>query len=109
MKQPLNNGKANANAKQIATQLKASQSVIGKTVTGLITRPGAGGKERLLVLQFSDGSCFEFVSSQSQRSLQRGVGRNGAVPHHAAEPQTELEQLSFFPHDGNSLASSIPV
>ncbi len=86
-------------------QRRASQSVIGKTVTGVISRPVSGGRESLLMLQFSDGTCFEFVSPAAQRAL----NRRGGQPAAGSTPDDSLQQLSFFPHDGNPAASSAPV
>ncbi|MEM9184281.1 MAG: hypothetical protein AAGB27_14100 [Pseudomonadota bacterium] len=89
-----------------ARQQRASQSVIGKTVTGIISKPVSGGRESLLMLQFSDGSCFEFVSPAAQRALSRRSGRTSAADTAA---DNSLQQLSFFPHDGKPAASSTPV
>ncbi|MFK7956245.1 MAG: hypothetical protein AB8B96_09130 [Lysobacterales bacterium] len=87
---------------------KASQSIIGKTVSGVITRPSNGGREHLLVLQFSDGSCFEFVSPASARTL-RSTGAPQRTAQSSSVAAAELEQLSFFPHDGNAQIPSTPV
>ncbi|MEM9531260.1 MAG: hypothetical protein AAGA23_10095 [Pseudomonadota bacterium] len=82
---------------------RASRDLVGKTVSGIITRPGPGQREKLLVLQFTDGSCFEFVSPAAQRAL-KNVSRQVATDGPATR-----EQLSFFPLDGNQTAASAPV
>ncbi len=87
---------------------KASQTIIGKTVSGVITRPANGGREHLLVLQFSDGSCFEFVSPAAARHL-RNTGSQKRSDPSTPVAVAELEQLSFFPHDGNAHLPSTPV
>lgn len=73
-------------------QHRPSQSLIGKTVAGIISRDAPGGGETLLVLQFTDGSCFEFLSPAAQRSLRPGSRRPSNI--------AASGQLTFFPHDG---------
>ncbi len=48
------------------------QDIIGKTITGVITRDaGRSRNPSLVMLQFSDGSYFEFVSPAALNSLTR--------------------------------------
>ena len=66
------------------------QDIIGKTITGVITR-GAGRRRNpsLVMLQFSDGSYFEFVSPAALNSLTR-CGANTAVPAASASANDAL-------------------
>ncbi len=48
-----------------------SQSAVGKTVRKLITRQDDSGHTVVIMMQFTDGSCFEFVSPRSNRMLNR--------------------------------------
>ena len=79
---------------------RASQTLIGKTISGVIARPGSDGRE-IVVLQFDDGSCFELASERSRRQLR-------AMARHQRHSAAEAGQLSFFPHDGDSAASVRP-
>lgn len=56
------------------------RSIIGKTITGIISRPGRDGRKEVLLMQFSDGSCFELVSPQPRR-----LTRSNRVPSASAE------------------------
>jgi len=58
--------------------------IIGKTISGVITMPvGPGRKPGMVMLQFSDGSCFEFVSASAMRILQGQM----LDQHHAVNDQ----------------------
>lgn len=78
---------------------RASQNLIGKTISGVIARPGSDGRE-IVVLQFDDGSCFELLSTRSKRQL-RQLARH-------RQDGLDAGQLSFFPNDGDSAASLRP-
>ena len=72
------------------------QDIIGKTITGVITR-GAGRNRNpsLVMLQFSDGSYFEFVSPAALKSLNRYSGNSvlqscAASANDAANPPPQL-------------------
>jgi hypothetical protein len=60
------------------------QDIIGKTITGVITR-GAGRSRNpsIIMLQFSDGTYFEFVSPAALNSLTR-------YPANTTVPGTDL-------------------
>ena len=77
-----------------------TRSIIGKTVTGVISRPAPGGGFTLVMLQFSDGSCFEFVSPGAKRQL-------GRLQRPSRElPEPSIPQLSMFPQDGDAAAAA---
>jgi hypothetical protein len=80
-----------------------AKAIIGKTVTGVIARPAPGGKTSVFVLQFSDGSCFEFVSPAAARRIAR-CSRADATD--ATDLVPELPQLSMFPLDGGVAAQA---
>ncbi|MEM9304267.1 MAG: hypothetical protein AAGE01_19300 [Pseudomonadota bacterium] len=77
-------------------QRHTDHPIIGKTITGVIARPGSDGRE-IVMLQFDDGTCFEVVSSRARRALTRLAGER-------RQPATS-EQMSFFPHDGELRAA----
>lgn len=79
---------------------RASQSLIGKTISGVIARPGSDGRE-IVVLQFDDGTCFELLSTRSRRHLR-------TMARHQQHAAAECSQMSFFPQDGDSTASLRP-
>lgn len=41
---------------------RSTEVMLGKTIAGVIARPKARGLPQVIVLQFTDGSCFEFLS-----------------------------------------------
>jgi len=62
--------------------------VVGKRISGVITRPGRNGEPPVvLMLRFDDGSVVEFVSPRSDRLL-----REIAT---APEASVEAQQLSL--------------
>lgn len=66
------------------------QDIIGKTITGVITRgAGRGRNPSLVMLQFSDGSYYEFVSPAALNSLTR-CGRITELPDSAASANDTL-------------------
>lgn len=42
-------------------------ALIGKTITGVITRPGRDGLPEILMLALEDGSYMQFVMPQTRR------------------------------------------
>jgi len=53
-----------------------AKSMIGKTIVGVITRPGNSGQDSddlsmIMMLQFSDGSCCELVSKSQLKPPSR--------------------------------------
>lgn len=70
------------------------QDIIGKTITGVITRgAGRGRNPSLVMLQFSDGSYFEFVSPAALTSLTR-CNRNTDLPDSSA---SDIDTLNYQP------------
>ena len=45
------------------------QTAVGKTIRNLITREDEHGRAVVIMMQFTDGSCFEFVTPRSSRML----------------------------------------
>ncbi len=84
---------------------QSEHPIIGKTITGVICRPGSDGQE-IVMLQFDDGTCFEVLSARSRRALtglaRQRPGRQEPRPDQRAVERT---QLSFFPHDGEFVAA----
>ena len=70
------------------------RSIIGKTITGIISRPGRDGRKEVLLMQFSDGSCFELVSPQARR-----LARSNRVSASDAEHPAPPAQLSLGAFD----------
>jgi len=83
-----------------------AKSIIGKTITGVISHPASGGIPSIMVLQFSDGSCFEFVSPAAQRAVSRQVRS-----HRTSPVDTMMAaQLTIFPPDGDASAhTAVPA
>lgn len=73
-----------------------SKSIIGKTISGVIAKPGPDGHDSVVMLQFSDGTCFEVVSSKIRRQLRR-LARDLTPTQPEDNP---LTQLTIFPMDG---------
>lgn len=92
-----------------------SQAIIGRTISGIISRPVSGGGKTLVMLQFSDGSCFEFVSPRSAKVLdkitrlaQRQATVKPNVKDGHADGQSSVPpQLSMFPQDGANAATHL--
>ena len=50
------------------------EEIVGKTISGVIARPGRNGEPPMvMMMQFDDGSVFEFVSPRSDRVLERAI------------------------------------
>ena len=79
-----------------------ARSIIGKTITGVISRPTDSGMPAIMVLQFSDGSCFEFVSPAARRAVTRQA-RPARVDAKAIDAFL-TSQLNIFPLDGEANA-----
>lgn len=75
------------------------QSIIGKTISGVIARPKSNGEE-IVVLQFDDGTCFELLSLPARRELRRLTRRK--------PPAEPVDQLTIFPLDGDTAAGPRP-
>ena len=68
--------------------------LIGKTISGVVAVPGGspGDRNRVWMLQFTDGTHVEFVSPSARRRLSRLAGvpvRSARKPE--ASPQLSLE------------------
>ena len=74
---------------------RARPAIVGKTVAGVISRPAESGHETLIMLQFTDGTCFEFVSPAALRDLRRTRKSAAMLP-------ATVDQLSIFPQDGST-------
>ncbi len=48
-----------------------AENIVGKTITGVIARAGNGCNKGIVMLQFSDGSYYEFMSPAADRALRR--------------------------------------
>ena len=58
--------------------------IVGKTVSGVIARPGREGEPPVvMMMRFDDGSVVEFVSPRSDRLLRRSV--------HASEEAAQIQ------------------
>jgi len=72
------------------------QDIVGKTITGVITRgAGRGRNPSLVMLQFSDGTYFEFVSPAALNSLTRynantAAQVSGVSANDATNPEPQL-------------------
>ena len=84
---------------------QSEHPIIGKTITGVICRPGSDGQE-IVMLQFDDGTCFEVLSARSRRALTGLARQRSTAAKSPREPRAaERTQLSFFPHDGEFVAA----
>ena len=80
--------------------LNVQKDLIGKTITGIIAVPGqtqeADGRSvqkanEIWMMQFSDGSCVEFVSPAARRGLRRSAARaKGTQSKAVNSPQLAL-------------------
>jgi hypothetical protein len=67
------------------------KQIVGKTITGVITRnAGRGRNPSLVMLQFSDGSYFEFVSPAALKALRKSAP--DSLIEHAGMAANELAQ-----------------
>ncbi|GAB4197337.1 MAG: hypothetical protein Tsb002_31410 [Wenzhouxiangellaceae bacterium] len=60
------------------------QALVGKTITGVITRPGRDGLPELLVLALEDGSYMQFVMPE-KKGPKRRVRRQQPMAQALAE------------------------
>ena len=67
--------------------------LIGKTISGVVAVPGSNpsDRNRIYMLQFTDGTHVEFVSPAARRRLSRLAG----VPRSKSETQPASPQLSL--------------
>ena len=80
--------------------LNVQKDLIGKTITGIIAVPGEthetnGGMvqkaNEIWMMQFSDGSCVEFVSPSAKRGLRRSASRRSTAKKASVDsPQLAL-------------------
>jgi len=69
--------------------------IIGRTIAGVIARPGGAGEPPVvLMMRFDDGNVIEFVSPRSDRLLRRSLGRSAASKD-ISEASWQASQLSF--------------
>ena len=57
------------------------QALLGKTITGVISRPGKNGVPELLMLALEDGSYMQFVVPSKNRRSQRKTSSYQSPPH----------------------------
>ena len=81
-----------------------AKSIIGKTITGVISHPSSSGLPAIMVLQFSDGSCFEFVSPAARRAVSRQA--TPCTANTVANEPFLTSQLTIFPLDGEPNANT---
>ena len=72
---------------------QSNQSCVGKTIRRLITREDEYGRSVVIMMQFSDGSCFEFVSPRSSKLLNRSQTARSELP--GFDP-TAVPQMALF-------------
>lgn len=66
--------------------------IVGKCISGVIARPGRRGEPpTVMMLQFDDGSVFEFVSPGSDRILKHAI----AHTRRSGQPSTCPDQLAL--------------
>ncbi|GEM_PF-1657122 len=66
------------------------QDLVGKTISGVVAHPGVSGRGVVIMLQFDDGSCLEFMTPASERALKNLIGANRDGRRVTAEPQLAL-------------------
>lgn len=73
-------GKAGSTApRAVRTSRQVRDSIVGKSIRGVIARPGREGQPPMvLMLQFDDGTVLEFVSPRSDRLLREAIRTSGA-------------------------------
>ncbi|MCG8466317.1 MAG: hypothetical protein MI750_15935 [Xanthomonadales bacterium] len=54
-------------------------ALVGKTITGVMTRPGPSGMPELLMLALEDGSFMQFVMPQKRRQRNKNHPYMGVV------------------------------
>ena len=59
------------------------QALLGKTITGVIARPGKDGMPELLMLALEDGSYMQFVMPNKNRRTNRKSHTYGKPSHSA--------------------------
>ena len=79
--------------------MQSQNRLIGKTISGVITRPaGRGQNPALVMLQFDDGTYFEFVSPRALKSLtnNRNTTAQSVVAEAMAGAVSGHDQLMMF-------------
>lgn len=70
------------------------EEIVGKTISGVIARPGRKGEPPVvMMMRFDDGSVVEFVSPRSDRLLRQATGQRRDEPPQA-QPQLPLGGLA---------------
>lgn len=70
------------------------EALIGKTITGVITRPGRDGLPEILMLALEDGSYMQFVMPQTRRQRNKASYRQSLNRAEQADVTTVLGQRS---------------
>ncbi len=66
---------------QSASSRQFRDQIVGRTITGVIARPGRGGEPPVvLMMRFDDGSVVEFVSPRSDRLIRAALTQTQALP-----------------------------
>lgn len=79
-------------------------ALIGKTITGVMTRPGQGGMPELLMLALEDGSFMQFVMPQKRRKPKKNhpymgtssANHNAYLKKDHAHEASGAQQLSLI-------------
>jgi len=79
-------------SKQVSS-LQFRDEIVGKTISGVIARPGREGEPPIvMMMRFDDGSVVEFVSPRSDRLLRQAMRRCDQTVE--AQPQLPLTGLA---------------
>ncbi len=73
--------------------IQGNQSCVDKTIRRLITRQDEYGRSVVIMMQFTDGSCFEFVSPRSSKLLNRS---HTQCSHVAGFDSAVVPQMALF-------------
>ncbi|MDT8437812.1 MAG: hypothetical protein RQ729_02245 [Wenzhouxiangellaceae bacterium] len=69
------------NASHPASSREVRDAIIGKCITGVVSRAGRHGEPPVvMMLQFDDGSAIEFVSPRGERTLRKAVAQTRRRP-----------------------------
>jgi len=67
-------------------------TIVGKTVNACIARPGPGQRNRVYMMMFTDGSCYEFVSGRKPQQAATPNSVDSPTPI-TATADTQVKQL----------------
>ncbi|MFP4207244.1 MAG: hypothetical protein ACLFSC_01205 [Wenzhouxiangella sp.] len=88
---------------QPVSSRKFRDQIVGRTIAGVIARPGQHGEPPVvLMMRFDDGSVIEFVSPRSDRLLRRSLNQSVT----ARAPETVDWASPQLPLDGLVVAGS---